>query len=54
MQAFLDSNSGIVSRIGYTLEFDDYTNEELKADMEQMQKEIKKLRIALDENQEEL
>ena len=30
MQAFLDSNSGIVSRIGYTLEFDDYTNEELK------------------------
>ena len=30
------------------------TNEELKADMEQMQKEIKKLRIALDENQEEL
>ena len=29
MQAFLDSNSGIVSRIGYTLEFDDYTNEEL-------------------------
>ena len=30
MQSFLDSNSGIVSRIGYTLEFDDYTNEELK------------------------
>ena len=30
MQDFLDSNSGIVSRIGYTLEFDDYTNEELK------------------------
>ena len=29
MQDFLDSNSGIVSRIGYTLEFDDYTNEEL-------------------------
>ena len=29
MQAFLDSNSGIVSRIGYTLEFDDYTNKEL-------------------------
>ena len=27
MQDFLDSNSGIVSRIGYTLEFDDYTNE---------------------------
>ena len=30
MQLFLDSNSGIVSRIGYTLTFDDYTNEELK------------------------
>ena len=30
MQDFLDSNSGIVSRIGYTLEFDDYTNDELK------------------------
>ena len=30
MQDFLDSNSGIVSRIGYTLEFEDYTNEELK------------------------
>ena len=29
MQDFLDSNSGIVSRIGYTLEFDDYTNKEL-------------------------
>ena len=29
MQDFLDSNSGIVSRIGYTLEFDDYTNDEL-------------------------
>ncbi len=29
MQDFLDSNSGIVSRIGYTLEFDDYTNQEL-------------------------
>ena len=29
MQAFLNSNSGITSRIGYTLEFDDYTTEEL-------------------------
>ena len=29
MQDFLDSNSGIVSRIGYTLEFDDYTTQEL-------------------------
>ena len=30
MQDFLDSNSGIVSRIGYTLEFDDYSTSELK------------------------
>ena len=29
MQAFLNTNSGIVSRIGYTLEFDDYTTDEL-------------------------
>ena len=29
MQAFLNSNSGIASRIGYTLEFDDYTTDEL-------------------------
>lgn len=29
MQAFLNANSGIVSRIGYTLEFEDYTPEEL-------------------------
>lgn len=29
MQDFLDSNSGIVSRIGYTLEFEDYTTLEL-------------------------
>lgn len=29
MKKFLDSNSGIASRIGYTLEFDDYTTEEL-------------------------
>ena len=29
MQDFLNLNSGIVSRIGYTLEFDDYTEEEL-------------------------
>lgn len=31
MQAFLDSNSGIVSRIGYTFEFEDYTDDELIA-----------------------
>ena len=29
MQSFLTANSGISSRIGYTLEFDDYTDEEL-------------------------
>lgn len=29
MQDFLNSNSGITSRIGYTLEFDDYTTPEL-------------------------
>ncbi len=29
MQDFLNANSGIVSRIGYTLEFEDYTVEEL-------------------------
>ena len=29
MQTFLDSNSGITSRIGYTLHFDDYTTDEL-------------------------
>ena len=29
MQKFLNSNSGITSRIGYTLEFDDYTTAEL-------------------------
>lgn len=29
MQGFLDSNSGIVSRIGYTMNFEDYTTDEL-------------------------
>ena len=29
MQDFLNLNSGIVSRIGYTIEFEDYTEEEL-------------------------
>ena len=29
MQSFLNATSGITSRIGYTLEFDDYTTEEL-------------------------
>ena len=31
MQSFLNANSGIASRIGYTLEFDDYTTDELVA-----------------------
>ena len=30
MQDFLNSNSGITSRIGYTFEFEDYTTEELE------------------------
>lgn len=30
MQDFINSNSGIASRIGYTFTFDDYTNSELK------------------------
>ena len=30
MEDFINSNSGIKSRIGYTFIFDDYTNEELK------------------------
>ena len=38
MQDFLDSNSGIVSRIGYTLEFDDYTEDELVAIFDGMMK----------------
>lgn len=29
MQAFLNANSGIVSRIGYTVEFEDYTEDQL-------------------------
>ena len=36
MQDFLDSNSGIVSRIGYTLDFKDYTVEELMKIFTQM------------------
>ena len=36
MQAFLDTNSGIVSRIGYTLEFEDYTTDELVKIFENM------------------
>ena len=47
MQDFLDSNSGIVSRIGYTLEFDDYTNDELKAIFSGM---VKKAGFVLEED----
>ncbi|MGN1298799.1 MAG: AAA family ATPase [Candidatus Scatovivens sp.] len=36
MQDFLNANSGIVSRIGYTLEFEDYTEEELLKIFESM------------------
>lgn len=38
MQAFLNANSGIVSRIGYTLEFEDYTVEQLLQIFESMMK----------------
>ena len=38
MQDFLNANSGIVSRIGYTLEFEDYTIDELTAIFNQMMK----------------
>lgn len=36
MQGFINSNSGIASRIGYTFIFEDYTNEELKQIFKQM------------------
>ena len=36
MQDFLNLNSGIVSRIGYTFEFEDYTTDELIAIFKQM------------------
>lgn len=58
MQSFLNTNSGIVSRIGYTLEFEDYTTEELIKIFEQMTKKsgfvvekdaIEKLRKIIDE-----
>ena len=58
MQAFLNTNSGIVSRVGYTLEFDDYTPDELIAIFNGMMKKagftvsneaIEKLREVIDE-----
>ena len=59
MQAFLDSNSGITSRIGYTLTFDDYTTDELieiflgmtkKAGFEVEDDAINYLREIIDDN----
>ncbi len=59
MQAFLNANSGIASRIGYTLEFDDYTTDELisifdgmvrKAGFEVTEGAHKELRRIIDEN----
>lgn len=38
MQSFLNANSGIVSRIGYTVEFEDYTVDELIQIFESMMK----------------
>ena len=47
---FLNSNSGIISRIGYTLEFDDYTREEL---LEIFKSMAKKSNFILDKNIDE-
>lgn len=58
MQDFLNLNSGIVSRIGYTLEFEDYTEDELieifnsmlkKAGFEIEDKAISKVREIINE-----
>ena len=58
MQDFLNANSGIVSRIGYTVEFEDYTQDELVAIFMQMMTKsgfvvtddaIKKVREIIDE-----
>ena len=59
MQSFLNANSGIASRIGYTLEFDDYTTDELiaifdgmvkKAGFEVTEDAHKELRKIIEEN----
>ena len=61
MQAFLDSNSGITSRIGYTLVFEDYTEDELveifknmatKAGFNTEEDAIEKLRDIIKENKD--
>ena len=59
MQSFLNANSGITSRIGYTLEFDDYTTDELisifdgfakKAGFDVTDEAHKVLRTLIDDN----
>ena len=59
MQSFLNANSGISSRIGYTLEFDDYTTDELisifdgmmkKSGFEVTEEAHNELRRIIDEN----
>lgn len=59
MQSFLNANSGITSRIGYTLEFDDYTTDELisifdgmmkKAGFDVLDEAHDELRRIIDEN----
>ncbi len=59
MQSFLNANSGIASRIGYTLTFDDYTTDELvaifdgmmkKAGFEVLEEAHEELRKIIEEN----
>ncbi|MBP5684753.1 MAG: AAA family ATPase [Bacilli bacterium] len=59
MQDFINSNSGIASRIGYTLDFKDYTEDELvkilegmvkKSGFEMTDKAIEKVRIIIKDN----
>ncbi len=59
MQSFLNANSGIASRIGYTLTFDDYTTDELiaifdgmmkKAGFEVLEEAHEELRKLIEEN----
>ena len=60
MQDFIDSNSGIASRIGYTLDFKDYTEDELvkilegmvkKSGFEMTESAVEKVRVIIRENQ---
>ena len=59
MQDFINSNSGISSRIGYTLDFKDYTEEELvailmgmiqKSGFEITEEALEKVRVIIKEN----